>query len=186
MTDGDHADDGYTADDLQPHGWSPGGYVGTCKVCGGRAFGAKRVRCCRSCAVRALEAERAKPPVVERREFWWITSERWGHPNQTPAEIIFRDDVASQVFAVGADEIYRAEDCVLIERMIPPGRALTVDAIHQAFKASAKHDTLYFGDLQEEEQDEDLNPTGRAFTLIDGYVDLQRVAEILQGKENQA
>ncbi|GJD43198.1 hypothetical protein AFCDBAGC_1045 [Methylobacterium cerastii] len=123
MTDGDHADDGYTADDLQPHGWSPGGYVGTCKVCGGRAFGAKRVRCCRSCAVRALEAERAKPPVVERREFWWITSERWGHPNQTPAEIIFRDDVASQVFAVGADEIYRAEDCVLIERVLPAGHA---------------------------------------------------------------
>ncbi|MCJ2084196.1 hypothetical protein [Methylobacterium sp. J-090] len=58
-----------------------------------------------------------------REEFWWITSAVWGHPTPTPAQVSFSDDVASRVFAFGADKIYRAEDCVLIEQVLPAGRA---------------------------------------------------------------
>ena len=182
MTGGEHPDDGHMVDDLPPHGWSPGGYSGPCRKCDGEALGAKRIRCCRACALKSLEAWRAKPVVIERREFWWITSEGWGHTNPTLAEVTFRDDVAHQVCAIRADEIYRAADCVLIEPVLPSGRALTIAAICDAFEASDKHDSLHIGRLQVEAVDWDGEPTGRAFTLIDGYVDLQRVAEILNGR----
>ncbi|KQU17627.1 hypothetical protein ASG63_08965 [Methylobacterium sp. Leaf94] len=51
-------DDGHSDADIAPHGWSPGGYMGPCRECAGHAFGAKRVRVCRPCAVKALNAVR--------------------------------------------------------------------------------------------------------------------------------
>ncbi|ACB24646.1 MULTISPECIES: hypothetical protein [Methylobacterium] len=58
------ADDGIAAEDLRPFGWAPGKYTGPCRTCGGQHWDCdKRARSCRPCAVKALEAERAKPPA---------------------------------------------------------------------------------------------------------------------------
>lgn len=57
----ENPDDGYTVEDLVPHGWAPGGYVGPCRECQGHFVGAKRSRRCRPCAVEALVAHRDRP-----------------------------------------------------------------------------------------------------------------------------
>jgi len=57
----ENPDDGYTMEDLVPHGWAPGGYVGPCRECGEAFVAAKRSWRCRPCAVRSLEAYRNRP-----------------------------------------------------------------------------------------------------------------------------
>jgi len=56
----ENPDDGYSIEELAPHGWEPGKYMSTCRVCREAAIGRKRFwRCC-PCAVKALQAERAE------------------------------------------------------------------------------------------------------------------------------
>ncbi|GJD43200.1 hypothetical protein AFCDBAGC_1047 [Methylobacterium cerastii] len=133
--------------------------------------------------------------MTERTENWWV---RVRHEDGSPggmqlAEVDFEGDDPRQArfmatcASLGSDEM---AGLTLVEQVHPPGRALTMEAIHQAVAASSLHGTGYVGRLQaceDESLDENLEPISRAmFTLIDGYFDLQRVAEILQGKENQA
>lgn len=66
------------------------------------------------------------------------------------------------------------------ERQRENRRAAMAAAIREALVASAKGDTGYVSHLQScEETDDDGEPTGRAFTLVDGYFDLLQVAGIL-------
>lgn len=60
-------DDGISAEQLRPYGWAPGKYVSFgCPKCGERHYDCdKRARSCRPCAVKALEAEQAKPKAPE-------------------------------------------------------------------------------------------------------------------------
>jgi hypothetical protein len=57
----ENLDDGYTVEDLVPHGWAPGGYLGPCRDCGETFVAAKRSWRCRPCAVEALVAYRNRP-----------------------------------------------------------------------------------------------------------------------------
>ncbi|MGE8128484.1 hypothetical protein ACQKQD_16035 [Methylobacterium sp. NPDC080182] len=57
----ENPDDGYTVEDLVPHGWAPGEYVGPCRECSEVFVAAKRSRRCRPCAVKSLEAYRNRP-----------------------------------------------------------------------------------------------------------------------------
>lgn len=107
---------------------------------------------------------------------------------------VLRDDLSELMALAGMDDFARPQSPHQVfqealgkirEKLDTPdhaGRALTVEAIHQAFADSDKHDTGYVGRLQVEDTDDVGEPTGRAFTLIDGYFDLQRVVEILQCK----
>ncbi|SFU50280.1 MULTISPECIES: hypothetical protein [unclassified Methylobacterium] len=54
-------DDGHTVADLIPFGWAPGKYIGGCRDCHEVFTGDKWSRRCRACAVKALEAYRARP-----------------------------------------------------------------------------------------------------------------------------
>ncbi|MDH2309248.1 hypothetical protein [Methylobacterium brachiatum] len=117
--------------------------------------------------------------MSERTEFWWITSAVWGLPDLTPARVTYRDGMPSVVLALGQDERFRPEDVRLIERVLPAGRA-TPAALHRALAASFRHGTGYVSRLQGcEVTDEDGEPTGQTNTLIDGYFDLAKAAEIL-------
>lgn len=114
-------DDGHTVDDLIPFGWAPGKYwFRSCRICASGFVGDKRCRCCRPCAVKALEVERAKPVPVLRTEFWWITSQAWSLIEPVPAQVTFKDGIASEVRALGQDEWFCPEHCTLIERALPP------------------------------------------------------------------
>lgn len=65
----ENPDDGYSAEDLVPHGWAPGGYMGRCQDCKEVHVGCdKRCRRCRPCAVTSLKAYRNRPT--------WQTSHR--------------------------------------------------------------------------------------------------------------
>lgn len=57
----ENPDDGYSVEDLVPHGWAPGGYLGHCQDCEEVFVGDKRCRRCRACAIKALEAYRNRP-----------------------------------------------------------------------------------------------------------------------------
>lgn len=78
--------------------------------------------------------------MIERKEFWWVTSVVWGHPNPTPAEVTFKGEEAYHVLALGGDELYWAEDCILIERVALPGcaaaAALEIDQLRTALSAA--------------------------------------------------
>ena len=95
-------DDGHSVEDLVPFGWAPGKYFyRACPDCGEGFTAERRSQRCRPCAVKALEAKKAKPVPVVRHEFWWITSPGWSLPERVPAQVTFKDGIASEVRAPG-------------------------------------------------------------------------------------
>lgn len=122
--------------------------------------------------------------MSERTEHWWVRVSYEDGTISTPTvtEVLFDGAAPQQAHLSGAYVPMTSGDMgdlILIERVLPPGRA-TPAALHCALAASSRHETGYVSRLQGcEETDEAGEPTGRAFTLVDGYFDLQRAAEIL-------
>lgn len=58
-----------------------------------------------------------------RREWWWITSEAWKVSEPVIALVSYLNDAPWMVEAAGGEEVWAAEHCKLIERILPPGMA---------------------------------------------------------------
>lgn len=108
--------------------------------------------------------------------FWWASIEGREPEVVHVSAISFDHKVA---YATGSDCDIELDDVRLIEPVLPPGRA-TAAALHCALVASSRDGSGYVSRLQGcQVTDDEGEPTGKANTIIDGYFDLQRAAEIL-------
>ncbi|TXM92632.1 hypothetical protein [Methylobacterium sp. WL116] len=125
-------DDGITFEQLRPHGWAPGKYCAPCRTCRETHWDCdKRARSCRPCAVKALKAERAKPPA----------SAQTG-PEPTDAQVVaFGDAFYGNLTQWGyserqrnglAEDVRRGLRAALALGVAAPSPTADLEAIYQA------------------------------------------------------
>lgn len=122
---------------------------------------------------------------MNEHQFWWV---RVRHENGDPGvlqlgEVAFEGSEPRQAnFMNTCVTLTDMGSLDLVEPVLPAGR-VTATAIREALVGSDRNGSSYVGRLQScEETDDEGEPTGRAFTLIDGCFDLEKAATFLRGE----
>lgn len=112
---------------------------------------------------------------MSAKGFWWASVEGREPQVIEVSEMTAGHEVA---YVTGLEVEIDLSEVRLIKRVLPGGRA-TAGALHGALVAASRTGSGYVSRLQGCEVTDEAGETVGHTTLVDGYFDLQRAAEIL-------